>query len=193
MGLLRRVLVEIVLQALWFMLPAYVANPSAVLFGGGTPMDFGRKMKDGTRVLGDGKTWRGFAGGVFAGVVLGLILQSIAFLLKSDPFTFDPSFLSAFFIIFLLSFGSMTGDLVGSFIKRRLGRDRGAKTPILDMFGFLLFAFLLVLIFRWDWTITHYFYNEYIIGFITVLVATPLLHRGVNLIGHRMGKKDVPW
>jgi CDP-2,3-bis-(O-geranylgeranyl)-sn-glycerol synthase len=187
------VVVEIILTALWFMMPAYVANPSAVLFGGGTPMDFGRSLSDGKRVLGDGKTWRGFIGGVFAGVLLGLILHTTAFLLDSDLFMFDQSFAMAFLTIFLLSFGSMTGDLVGSFFKRRTGAERGAKRPILDMYGFLLFAFLLVLIFRWDWTIAHYFYNEYIIGFITVMAATPILHRGVNLIGHRMGKKEVPW
>jgi CDP-2,3-bis-(O-geranylgeranyl)-sn-glycerol synthase len=187
------VVVDIILSALWRMMPAYVANPSAVLFGGGTPMDFGKTMSDGKRVFGDGKTWRGFIGGIFAGVFLGLILQSIAFFLDSDTFMFDRSYITAFFIIFLLAFGSMTGDLVGSFVKRRMGIERGAKKPLLDMYGFLLFAFIFVLIFRWDWTIAHYFYNEYIIGFITVLVATPLLHRGVNLIGHRMGKKDVPW
>src|SRR2546427_13302198 len=49
--------------AFWFLLPAYVANPMAVVSGGGTPMDFGRTLRDGRRLLGDGKTWRGFAGG----------------------------------------------------------------------------------------------------------------------------------
>ena len=30
--------------AFWFLLPAYAANPMAVVFGGGTPMDFGRTL-----------------------------------------------------------------------------------------------------------------------------------------------------
>ena len=51
---------EIILQALWLILPAYVANASAVLVGGGTPVDSGKNWKDGKRILGDGKTWRGF-------------------------------------------------------------------------------------------------------------------------------------
>ena len=50
---------EIILQALWLILPAYVANASAVLVGGGTPVDFGKNWRDGKRILGDGKTWRG--------------------------------------------------------------------------------------------------------------------------------------
>ncbi|HEY4704839.1 MAG TPA: CDP-archaeol synthase, partial [Thermoplasmata archaeon] len=35
--------------AFWFLLPAYAANPMAVVFGGGTPMDFGRSLRDGRR------------------------------------------------------------------------------------------------------------------------------------------------
>ncbi|MCK9308634.1 MAG: CDP-archaeol synthase, partial [Methanoculleus sp.] len=30
------------LAALWIMIPAYVPNSAAALFGGGTPIDFGR-------------------------------------------------------------------------------------------------------------------------------------------------------
>src|SRR5207244_4565349 len=61
-------------QALWFFLPAYVANPMAVVFGGGTPIDFGRTLRDGERLFGDGKTWRGLVGGTLAGALLGLLL-----------------------------------------------------------------------------------------------------------------------
>src|SRR5256886_10801535 len=61
-------------QALWFFLPAYVANPMAVVFGGGTPIDFGRTLRDGERLFGDGKTWRGLVGGTLAGAFLRLLL-----------------------------------------------------------------------------------------------------------------------
>src|SRR3989475_5585609 len=61
-------------QALWFFLPAYVANPMAVVFGGGTPIDFGRTLRDGERLFGDGKTWRGLVGGTLAGGFLRLLL-----------------------------------------------------------------------------------------------------------------------
>ena len=55
------------------MIPALLPNSAAVLFGGGTPIDFGRSWR-GARILGDGKTWRGLFGGVFAGVIIGIIL-----------------------------------------------------------------------------------------------------------------------
>ena len=60
-------------QAFWITIPAYLPNSMAVIFGGGTPMDFGKVMKDGRRVLGKGKTWGGFFGGGMSGFVIGFI------------------------------------------------------------------------------------------------------------------------
>jgi len=42
---------KIIGQAIWLMLPAYTANPMAVVFGGGTPIDLGKKWIDGKRIL----------------------------------------------------------------------------------------------------------------------------------------------
>src|SRR2546426_5618577 len=64
---------EAIPQALWFFLPAFVANPMAVVFGGGTPIDFGRTLGDHERLFGDGKTWRGLPGGTLAGALLGVL------------------------------------------------------------------------------------------------------------------------
>ena len=33
--------------ALWFIFPAYCANAAPVIFGGGQPMDFGKRFFDG--------------------------------------------------------------------------------------------------------------------------------------------------
>ncbi len=62
----------------WLMLPAFLPNSAAVLFGGGLPMDLGKSWK-GKRLLGDGKTWRGFIGGVSAGTSIGIIQLFIAY------------------------------------------------------------------------------------------------------------------
>jgi len=56
----------LILKASWLMLPAYMANPTAVVFGGGTPVDMGKNWKDGRRIFGDGKTFRGLIGGTIA-------------------------------------------------------------------------------------------------------------------------------
>ncbi|MEE9164043.1 MAG: CDP-archaeol synthase, partial [Thermoplasmata archaeon] len=114
------------LLAFWFFLPAYVANPAAVLVGGGTPMDFGAKLRDGRRVFGDGKTWRGFIGGGLIGVALGTIMWASTLPFPGTPFSYGP-FPVFLGIVAALSFGALLGDLLGSFLKRRWGIDRGEK------------------------------------------------------------------
>ena len=38
---------------LWIMMPAYLANTIAVVTGGRFPIDQGKKLGDGNRILGD--------------------------------------------------------------------------------------------------------------------------------------------
>ncbi len=177
--------------AFWFLLPAYVANPMAVLFGGGTPMDFGRSLRDGRRILGDGKTWRGLAGGTLSGVFLGLVLTLLGSL--ADPrlsFGDGPGVLG---ILVLLPLGALLGDILGAFVKRRFGLERGAKAPGLDQYDFLLGAFLLLLVLAPAWWLARFWTGEAVWGLLFVIVITPVLHRVVNIIGYRWGKKREPW
>ena len=44
--------ISILAYALYFMLPAYMANISALAFGGGTPVDLNRNFWDGRRLIG---------------------------------------------------------------------------------------------------------------------------------------------
>jgi len=97
-------------------------------------MDGGRNWRDGKRVFGDGKTWRGFIGGVIIGSLAGLV-QS---LIEQNP--------SAILRGFLLSFGALLGDLTGSFIKRRLDIERGQPALGMDQLGFLAMGVFLVLL-----------------------------------------------
>ena len=62
--------------AFWLMLPAYIPNNCASLFGGGTPLDMGRTFKDGRRILGDGKTFRGTIAGTICGIAGGAPAKS---------------------------------------------------------------------------------------------------------------------
>ena len=186
-------LIIIALAALWVTIPAYLPNSAATLLGGGPPMDFGKKFRDGRRILGDGKSWRGFVGGSLVGILIGLI-QIIAI------YPFDPDRLwgfgplpRAFLIISVLAVGSLLGDCLGSFIKRRVGRGRGAKAPGLDQYDFIIGAWILIIIADLNWFLETFIYDKQIIGLIAVIVITPLLHRGVNIIGYKIGAKDVPW
>jgi CDP-2,3-bis-(O-geranylgeranyl)-sn-glycerol synthase len=164
------------LWALWYILPAYFANASPVLVGGGRPIDGGRNWRDGRRLLGDGKTWRGFIGGVSIGTIVGLLQY---FLTPG----FYGSLQNAFLLAFLLSFGALIGDLVGSFIKRRLVLPRGYPAVGLDQLGFLISAMAFAYPVK---TISSG-------QMLFLLIFTPLVHWSANYFAYKMGWKSVPW
>ncbi len=179
-------MIELILKTIWLLLPAYTPNNFAVIFGGGTPIDFGRKFIDGKRILGDGKTWRGFIGGVIGGLLTAhvqILVERVINVRIYSSLTYG-SFLT---LAFLLSFGAMIGDSFGSFIKRRFGVERGKSFPILDQLTFLVVAYLTASrcqafyrLFTWD-------------VLVTGLVVTPILHLSVNVIAYKLGLKDVWW
>jgi CDP-2,3-bis-(O-geranylgeranyl)-sn-glycerol synthase len=172
------------LSALWIMLPAYLPNPVAALFGGGTPVDLWRNCSDGHRVFGDGKTYRGLIAGILAGIAIGVIqIWAVgAYGLSSLP---QQTLLS----VMLLAVGALSGDLVKSFFKRRFGKDRGAKWPVADQYDLVAGAFVLLLIFNPAWIFTE----VTLPAFLCILILTPLLHRAVNIIGYAFKVKEVPW
>lgn len=167
--------------AFWIMIPAYVPNSAAAVFGGGTPMDFGKNFGDGRRIFGSGKTWRGFFGGVLSGIIFGILLIFIG-----DYFGFV---IHTYLSVVLLAFGALLGDLVKSFFKRRLNKESGEEWLIADQYDLVVGSLLLVLIFDYEWTITNITW----LVFIWILIITPLLHRGANIIGYIIGVKKVPW
>lgn len=164
------------LWALWYILPAYFANASPVLVGGGKPIDGGRNWRDGKRLFGDGKTWRGFLGGVSIGTVVGVI----QYLITPD---FYGSLQKALLLAFLLSFGALVGDLVGSFIKRRLDLPRGYPAVGLDQLGFLISAMAFAYPVK---TISSG-------QMLFLLIFTPFMHWSANYFAYKMGWKSVPW
>ncbi|HWQ67353.1 MAG TPA: CDP-2,3-bis-(O-geranylgeranyl)-sn-glycerol synthase [Methanospirillum sp.] len=166
------------------MLPAYVPNSAAAAVGGGRPVDAGACWSDGRRILGDGKTVRGFIGGVFFGCLTGLAqmqVQEISFLSLLPHMTLIP--------IFLLAFGALLGDMVKSFFKRRAGIDRGGKWPLVDQYDFVAGAWICLLLGDPSFAMTYLTLPV----IIATLILTPILHRVVNIIGYNMGVKDVPW
>jgi CDP-2,3-bis-(O-geranylgeranyl)-sn-glycerol synthase len=178
--------VAVVAGALWAMLPAYVPNNAAVVFGGGPPMDGGRTL-GGARLLGDGKTWRGTAAGVAAGVVLagGLNLAhpTVEAALGLSLAAFPP--LAALG----LAGGAMLGDVLASLVKRRLDRERGAAAPGLDQLDFVVGALALAALLAPGWTSATFSLPAVAV----VLVATPALHLGTNAVAYALDLKPEPW
>ncbi len=176
------------LVGIFAFIPALAANPGAVIAGGKWRMDIGRNFIDGKRIFGDGKTVSGYLGGIAIGALAGFIAYMI--LDHYSLFPFDPGYPYLLFECIILAWGSLTGDLLGSFIKRRLGMSKGQKGNIMDMWPFVIVAFLFSFIFTYPFFMS--LYGDFI-DIIIILILTPALHRSVNILAYRMKWKDVPW
>jgi CDP-2,3-bis-(O-geranylgeranyl)-sn-glycerol synthase len=184
----------IIIQALWLILPAYIANGSALLLGGGKPIDFGLKFKDGKRILGDGKTWRGlFFGGFFgmtAGFGFSIVAKYSSFYeetswLYINDFTGFPIMIP---ILFSICFGALFGDIIESFFKRRFGKNRGDNWIPFDqldfIIGVLFFTFIMSGILNFfNFTTNNWFFQNFTHWHIlSLLILTPFFHIFANFI-----------
>ena len=185
-------LLAYVLGALWYVLPAYFANATPNAFGGGPPIDGGRLWSDGRPILGPGKTWRGLFVGVFFGTLIGII-QAFSFE-TGDPF-------KTIFRAFMISFGTLLGDSMGSFIKRRSGLKRGESFMFMDQLGFLIVGTILVLLF-FPFTIENVSFSLFnipitydpvtiLLYLVLLLPLTFIVHITANLIWFLLGQQEV--
>ena len=221
----------LLLLMFWYILPAYAANGLAVIFGRGNqfnaPLDLGKNFIDGKRIFGDGKTVRGFVGGVATGTAVGaaqsiagetlgapillfspqsaflmivaitLSPENIVYLVTINALLFTPAYFALLgypstikevifpSIIkgFLLSLGALTGDLIGSFIKRRLNISRGYPAPGLDQLDFVAGAII----------ISSIVYVPPFELILTAVIITPLIHIAANIVGYALHLKKEPW
>ena len=192
---------EIIIQALWIILPAYIANASAVLVGGGTPIDFGKKWKDGKRILGDGKTWRGLITGAIVGMAGGFGLSIVAIYANNSDFKFlglsdFGQFPLMIPMVGAICFGALIGDITESFFKRRVGKDRGEDWIPFDQLDFIVGALILSVIVAGIIKIfnSYWFFESFTIWHIFVLVIlTPFFHIFANFVHrrvHRSSRKE---
>ena len=174
------------ITVLYFLLPAYISNSGGLIFGGGKPLDCGKTDSKGNRWIGDGVTWRGLIGGTLLGTLVGAIQGyfGLDLLTLFGQYIITPipiGVINGVIIGFLLAFGALVGDALGSFIKRRLGIGRGKPAPILDQLDFLIVALLFAsLVIKFD------------LGFILIaIILTLVIHLIANTGAYLLGIKDV--
>lgn len=171
---------DLILQVVWFMLPAYIANMVPVFFSYVSfgrvldgPVDLGRRLF-GRRIFGDHKTFKGFLVGVSFGVLMSVV---------QHYFIGEYSLSFACVLGFLLGFGALVGDSVKSFFKRQLGVREGASLPVFDQIDFpigaLVFASIVI---RFDWQVV-----------ILIIVVSGLLSFLADVVGYLLGIKKVWW
>ncbi len=139
-------MLNLILGALWFFLPAGFANvmplyaariPELKKFD--QPMDMGGKFR-GKRVFGAHKTWRGL---VFSFIVTIPVVALQVYLYNRSEFIkeisfFDYNSVQVIVWAFLLSFGALTGDAVKSFFKRQVGVKPGQSWMPFDQIDYVI-------------------------------------------------------
>jgi CDP-2,3-bis-(O-geranylgeranyl)-sn-glycerol synthase len=157
-------ILQLVFESIYLYLPAYFANASPVVLGGGEPLDRGLKWKDGRPILGSHKTIRGTFAGITIGTLVGLIqLNSVGGFLQAT--------------------GAITGDLIVSFIKRRIKMEPGESLPIADQLDFIAFAVF------YSYPIQHTGLDK----IAAIMLVTIPIHYAVNFIAWLLKLKENPW
>ncbi len=155
-----------VVAAAYLFLPAGIANATPPLltrmFGPGRPIS--------TRAFGSHKTWMGLAGGTAAGFATFLIQRSL------DHWPF-PLILG-----FAMSFGALAGDLVKSFVKRRMHIAPGKRWFPADQLDYVFGALAASAPFARLTPLTV----------VTVTLTYFALHLVVSAAGFALGVKESP-
>ncbi len=155
------------------ILPMYIANASALLFGNGkTPLDLNLKFWDNKPLFGKGKTIKGTIAGIICGSFAGYFIYYLNF---GFPYYLEYSFMA--------SLGAILGDLAGSFIKRRLNIERGKDLFLLDQLDFVIGGLAL----------TYYLNPLNIQTIILIMLLTIFMHKLTNYIAYVIKIKGVPW
>jgi CDP-2,3-bis-(O-geranylgeranyl)-sn-glycerol synthase len=157
-------------SALYIILPTYCTNGAPVIFGGGQPIDLGRKFIDGERVLGDHKTFRGFISGLVVGTIVGALCSYVS---SKNLLT----------VAISASLGALLGDLAGAFVKRRLKIKPGGSLPVVDQLDFVVGAIILVSLFS----------VIPVPVILILLLVTPPIHFLTNVGAYASGLKEHYW
>jgi CDP-2,3-bis-(O-geranylgeranyl)-sn-glycerol synthase len=172
-------LLESLLRAQWFLLPAGAANMAPVfaqklLPSWNAPVDFHCTFR-GKRLFGEHKTWRGMAAGVAAGTLTFLLQRAlfISFAAIRDLSVFDYTRHSVLLGAWL-GLGALAGDLVKSAAKRQRNIPPGRPWIPFDQIdwlgGMLVFAWIALPLPP--------------MLFVGALAVGLVLHIFVNAVGH---------
>ncbi len=173
-------MMDLVLSSIYFFLPAYFANMAPVFaerlgLPGGTIS---------AEIFGAHKTYRGLYAGVigaFLALSLQYALQSAGIFETFRVISYDLAYVMLLAPLFGL--GAIGGDMLKSFVKRRLGIEPGRPWVPFDEIDFILGSAALV----------GFVYPFPMSVFWCGLIVTPILHFAANVFAYFTGLKEVWW
>ncbi len=175
-----------IIFALWFFLPAGLANAAPVfasqfplLRRWNTPLDFGKSFR-GRRIFGDNKTWRGVVCGVL--VAGGIAFTQNAWIISlSLAYSWQPLILSTSAGM-LMGFGALMGDAIESFLKRQVGVPDGRSWFPFDQLDYIIGGLAASTL------VVHLATYQY----VSIIVVWFVMHIVAGFIAYRLGFKERP-
>ena len=160
---------NLILQCFYFMLPVYFANMAPVIVKKINvfyfPIDFNKKINN-KAIFGKNKTFRG----LFFGILFAIIVTYFQYIFYENNILSFVDYSNWLLIGFLLGFGAIFGDLIESFVKRRLNYEPGKPFVPFDQLDFVIRALIFV----------YPIVNLYVNKIIIIIIMSFVLHVLVN-------------
>lgn len=173
------------LSCFYFMLPAYFANMAPVIVRRMNflkfPIDFYKKIEN-KPIFGMNKTFRG----LIFGVLFAVITSYLQYFVYINDIFIDLALIdySNWLLIgFLMGFGAIFGDLIESFVKRRLNYAPGKAFVPFDQIDFVLGALIFV------YPIAYLSMDKVIV----IIILSFVLHIIINHLAFYIGVRREKW
>jgi len=184
-------MIQDILFALWFLLPAAVANAVPVFAAAipflkrfDAPIDAGKKWR-GHQLLGPHKTWRGIISGVIVSTLILWAQQALfanydwAQYLSGDV---NYAALPVFILGPLFAIGALGGDAIESFFKRQKNIKSGGAWIPFDQLDYIIGSVIVSL----------FFVILSPIQYVWIFVVWFLGHLLASYVGYKLGLKKDP-
>jgi len=184
-------MIQDILLAIWFLLPAALSNAAPIFSAKipflkrfNAPMDGGKSWR-GHRIFGAHKTWRGLISGIVVATVVLWIQQLLvantgwASYVAGD---IDYAALPLFLLGPVFAIGALGGDAIESFFKRDRGIKSGGAWVPFDQLDYIIGSVLISL----------FFVILSPAQYIWIFVVWFLMHIIASYIGYRLGLKKDP-
>lgn len=167
-------MMDLILKALYFFLPAYFANMAPLFFGKIKSL----RIPISPKLFGSHKTWGGLVIGTLVGGGI-FWIQKELFLSRFKELTLIDYADFSLALGFFLGGGALIGDLVKSYYKRKAGIKPGQPWIPWDQLDFVIGGLTLGL----------FIYVPTISVVVILLLLSPILHLIFNLLGYWFGLK----
>lgn len=160
-----------ILKIIYIFLPSAFANMSPVIFSRINFLNFPINKK----LFGENKTYRGLFFGTILSIII-VFLQRISSALFYKIEILNYNEINFFIFGFLMGIGALLGDLLKSFIKRRLKIPAGKPLPVFDQIDWIIGCLIIL-----------NFYTKLTIGFIiSSILVLGILHFLINIISYKL-------